>query len=1173
MNILSDAQRQHLDRTVGKARAVGEDGARRALEMLAVDRHEPYSSMTPEQRALRQRLRAHGRQVGDQRDRLRGTQNVDLLTHETAYEHWHRMLFARFLAENGLLVEPSSGVPVTLAECEDLARDRGEDTWALAGRFAQRMLPQVFRSDDPVLQVTLPPETRQGLEKLLGDLPPEVFLADDALGWTYQFWQSAEKDRVNSRVKSGEKVSGRTLPALTQLFTDDYMVLFLLHNTLGAWHGGRLLGNHPEVARAATSEQELRDAVALPHYTFDYLRFVRTPADGNGEGPAVEAGSWQPAAGTFAAWPSTARDLRVLDPCCGSGHFLVAAFQVLVRLRQAEEGLDSERAIQSVLAENLFGLELDARCTQIAAFNLALAAWRMAGRVVRLPELNIACTGLAPGASKSEWLELAGDDVRVSMAMDRLYSLFQQAPELGSLIDPGRMLAKGELWSAEFSQVQPLLHTALQRAEVISSDERHELGVAAQGMSKAAEILGSHYHLVITNVPYLKRGKQSETLKAFSATYHPDAKNDLATVFLERCLAFCGEGGTATMVLPQNWLFLTTYRQFREHLLKRASWHVLARLGPGAFTTVTGEVVKAILLGISHGKLGSATSGNTFASLDASAPRAPQEKAPLLGTAEVRRLDQVAQLANPDARIMDFDEPAAGWLSDYADYGKGSTTGDAPRFLHCFWEQPRLEAPYIRWLDSPTPGDVWSGRSLVCIAPLDAPQLKAQLGCRLHGQEVWGRTGVAVNKMSRLEPFLYLGEVFDDNVCPICPRDQEHLLAVCAYVQSSQFHDDIRGVDQALKVTAATLTKVPFEPDQWQDVATARYPEGLPQPYTNDPTQWLFHGHPAKTNDALQVAVARLVGYRWPAEIDTEMTLSPEARDLASRCDALLPCADDDGIACLPAVRGESTAADRVRRLLRAALGGEWSAAKEQELLHNAAGSRRPPTSLDEWLRDRFFEEHCALFQHRPFIWHIWDGRKDGFHALVNYHRLVGADGEGRRTLQALAYAYLGDWIDRQKAEQREGEEGADARVAAALDLQEQLQRILEGEPPYDLFVRWKPLHQQAIGWEPDVNDGVRINIRPFLSASLRTGGRTGAGLFRWKPKIDWGKDRGREPDGLRPQADYPWFWGCDPEAHSDHRVDFLGGAAFDGQRWNDLHYTNATRQAARDAAVEGRSS
>ena len=997
MNILSDAQRQHLDRTVGKARAVGEEGAHRALEMLAVDRHEPYSSMTPEQRALRQRLRAHGRQVGDQRDRLRGTQHVDLLTHETAYEHWHRMLFARFLAENGLLVEPSSGVPVTLAECEDLARDRGEDTWALAGRFAQRMLPQVFRSDDPVLQVTLPPETRQGLEKLLADLPSDVFLADDALGWTYQFWQSAEKDRVNSRVKSGEKVSGRTLPALTQLFTDDYMVLFLLHNTLGAWHAGHLLGKHPEVASAASSEQELRDTVALPDYTFDYLRFVGTPADGIGEGTAREAVSWTPAAGTFAAWPGTARDLRVLDPCCGSGHFLVAAFQVLVRLRQAEEGLDSDRAIQSVLEENLFGLELDPRCTQIAAFNLALAAWRMAGHVVRLPELNIACTGLAPGASKSEWLELAGDDVRVSMAMDRLYSLFQRAPELGSLIDPGRMLAKGELWSAEFSQLQPLLHTALQRDEVISSDERHELGVAAQGMSKAAEILGGHYHLVITNVPYLKGTKQAEGLRTFTLTHHPDAKGDLATVFLERCLRFASNCGCAAMILPQNWLFLRSYRALRRRLLGKDLWNFAAWLGAGAFDAISGEVVKPVLVGISTGSGIDSASGSdrSFCLMDVSTARETTQKASALRCGILSRTTQSAQLRNPDCRITpDTVLPETNELLErYATGRAGIQSGDYTRFGRCFWEVARVSNGWS-YQQSTTPHDRDFGGCEHILLWEDGQGafvefVRARLGA--NGLKAWIRgvdclrlSGVAISQMQGLPVSIYSGQLFDNNVAVILPRRKEDVTAIWCYCSSDEYRTAVRRIDKQLKVTNATLVKVPFDVARWKAIAREKYPDGLPKPYTNDPTQWLFHGHPAKANHALQVAVARLVGYRWPAELDPEMTLSSDARDLVCQCDALLSYADDDGIACLPAVRGESTAADRVRSLLSAAFGGEWSAAKEQELLHDAAGSRRSAASLDEWLRDRFFEEHCTLFQQRPFIWHIWDGRKDGFHALVN---------------------------------------------------------------------------------------------------------------------------------------------------------------------------------------------
>jgi hypothetical protein len=182
----------------------------------------------------------------------------------------------------------------------------------------------------------------------------------------------------------------------------------------------------------------------------------------------------------------------------------------------------------------------------------------------------------------------------------------------------------------------------------------------------------------------------------------------------------------------------------------------------------------------------------------------------------------------------------------------------------------------------------------------------------------------------------------------------------------------------------------------------------------------------------------------------------------------------------------------------------------------------------------------------------------------VNVHKITGADGEARRTLEAITYSYLGDWIDRQKADQADGKEGADARLIAAQDLQAQLEKILEGEAPYDLFVRWKALHEQAIGWEPDINDGVRLNIRPFMTAELAKGGKKGAGLLRWKPNIKWSKDRGKEPQSLRPKIDFPWFWSCDDQA-----TDFAGGKEFDGNRWNDLHYTRATKEAARQAAAE----
>jgi hypothetical protein len=299
------------------------------------------------------------------------------------------------------------------------------------------------------------------------------------------------------------------------------------------------------------------------------------------------------------------------------------------------------------------------------------------------------------------------------------------------------------------------------------------------------------------------------------------------------------------------------------------------------------------------------------------------------------------------------------------------------------------------------------------------------------------------------------------------------------------------------------------------------------------------------------VAVARLLGYQWPRQTGSSFPDCP-----ALGPDGLETLADQDGVVCFRQVRNEPPAADRLRTSLADAYGKEWSHALERKLIA-ASGSKAE--SLEDWLLNDFFAQHCDLFHNRPFIWHIWDGRKDGFNVLVNYHRLAGPNGEGHRTLETLAYAYLGDWIKRQKDGMTRGEAGADDRHAAALELEGQMKKILAGEPPYDLFIRWKPLHQQPIGWEPDINDGVRLNCRPFMAATL-TRGKAGAGLFRVRPgtSLKWEKDRGKEP--VRAKQNFPWFWKWDEQT-----VDFAGNGEFDGNRWNDCHYTTGFKRTARE--------
>ncbi len=1156
---LDKALRRALEATVVKARDIAELAASQALNRLSVGEAKAAEYLNDQQRQLRTRLRAHGRQLGDSKQ-ANGQQSLNKLITEVAYEHWHRMLFARFLEQNHLLMYDEH-TPLTLAECSELVQDpdtlrddlerRCQSGWELAGVLASKMLPQIFRIDSPVFALEFAPEHQRELEKLVIGLATDTFRAQDSLGWVYQFWQSKRKEEVN---KSEVKIGADELSPVTQLFTEPYMVSFLLDNSLGAWWAGQRLTDHDW--QTAQSEQQLRDKAAIPGVPLSYLRFVK---DENSQ-------QWQPASGTFNAWPKHLSELKALDPCCGSGHFLVAAFLMLVPMRMETEQLNARQAIDKVLSENLHGLELDQRCVELAAFAVALEAWRYpdAGGYRTLPELHLACSGLSIAAARDEWKELSrkAGKQNLTIALDWMYQTFQDAPVLGSLINPRRSKAAQ---IAQWSELQQLLGEALTQdqanqqsqadGEISALTNRLEAGIVAQGLAKAAELLTGQYTWVITNVPYLARGKQHDTLKDYCETYYPEGKNDLATVFLDRCLEFCEQGGTASIVLPQNWLFLTSYRKFREKLLQNDSWHLIARLGAQAFQTPMWDF-NVQLITLSRGNaagqfadlLHSGEQGNWIRGVDVSEPRTAAEKAAGLLTDEVKSMQQGRQLENPDARLTFESQEVGELLSAHAVCPRGIVSGDGEKWSRCFWELTFSNR--WRFFAGTTEATAhYSGQQKV----IDWYTQGAGMLRPGIDNVALGYKGVNVSLMASLAVTLYGGDFYDQTTASIRPNDQGKVAALYSYASSLEFKANIRTLDQKLNVTPATLIKVPFDLDHWVKVAKEQYPNGLPQPYTNDPTQWIFHGHPCGSviwdedskgtahgdlrvdDSVLQVAVARLLGYRWPAELDPDMELAAEQREWVNRCQGLAGFVDDDGIVCLPPIRGEKAADQRLEALLQAAYGETWTTPLKNRLL-DAVGSQ----SLSLWLRDKFFEQHCKLFQHRPFIWHIWDGLKDGFSVLVNYHKLDKAG------LERLIYTYLGDWIRTQQAGLVNKDDGAQERLAAAEALKKELEAILEGEKPYDIFVRWKPLAEQPIGWTPDLNDGVRLNIRPFLYA--RDVGKKDAGILRWKPNIKWTKDRGKDVESA------PWY-----------RLGLEHGEG-EGARINDHHLSLADKHKARES-------
>jgi hypothetical protein len=801
MPALASDLRKTLETTVVKARDLAERGAREALTALAVGASEPFSSMNEEDRKLRNRLRAHGRQLGDQRDPQKGTQSIERLVREMAYEHWHRMLFARFLAENQLLIEPTSGVAISLDECEELAAEEGTNLWGLAAQFAQEMLPQIFRVDDPVLAAKLPLEIRQQLQGLVAGLELDVFTASDSLGWTYQFWQTKRKKEVND---SGVKIGADELSPVTQLFTEDYMVDFLLDNTLGAWHAGKVLAANPQLAATAQSEEELRQAVALPGCSWSYLRFIQS-----------EEGLWMPAAGTFDGWPKTAAELKCLDPCMGSGHFVVAMFERLVALRMGEEGLNKKAAVAVVIENNLFGLEIDPRCTQIGAFNLALAAWRRVGHC-KLPVMNVACSGLAPNTREDDWLALAGDNERLRNGMARIYRLFDKAAVLGSLINP--RADEADLLVASYQELQPLLAHAL--AKEAKDDNSHELAVTAQGLAKAAGMIADKYSLIATNVPYLARGKQEDLLREYCDINHSEARADLATCFIERCFQFSADGGSCCLVSPQSWLFLGTHKSLRKGLLQNVSWNSLATLGAGAFQTISGEVVNTVL---SIASKIAPTKYMRISSVTATQLESAPEKVKALRNGALLPLSQHEQTLNPDCRIIIGERSDLPLLSELAVVSSGMLTGDIAQYIRYFWEQDQIQPAWEFLQSSVSSNCFYGGRQQVVLWEKGCGRLYQYAESVKHlntatqrwrtGQEAWGRKGVVVSCMGSLECTLYTGDRFDNNVGVIVPKNENDLSAIWMFCSSEEFSHHLRLIDRSIKVTPSTFVKVPVDRD------------------------------------------------------------------------------------------------------------------------------------------------------------------------------------------------------------------------------------------------------------------------------------------------------------------------------------------------------------------------
>ena len=379
------------------------------------------------------------------------------------------------------------------------------------------------------------------------------------IGWMYQYYNTEPKDKVFADLKKNIKISKQNIPAATQLFTPDWIVRYMVENSLGRlWYEG-----HPDFDKSQW-KYYLDEAPQEPQVE-QQLKDIRA------QYAKMEL-----------------EQLKVIDPCMGSGHILCYLFDVLMQI-YLDNGYSKREAVRSILENNLFGLDIDKRAAQIAYFSVMMKAWEYDSNFFsrsNIPQprvYDIQESNWLGGAYKHEMGNFLNSQERRD-TLNYLLDAFVDAKEYGSIL-----------------QIKPLNYEGLKEAwETSAAATAHDANMAmwydaakdaVAQLIEQAVMLSQKYDAVVTNPPYMGSSGMGANLTNFVKKYYPDSKSDLFAVFIEVCSHMAAEKRYQAMITQHAWMFLSSYEKLREKMMLTETVN-MAHLGARAFEEIGGEVVQ-----------------------------------------------------------------------------------------------------------------------------------------------------------------------------------------------------------------------------------------------------------------------------------------------------------------------------------------------------------------------------------------------------------------------------------------------------------------------------------------------------------------------------------------------------------------------------------------------------
>jgi len=841
---------------------------------------------------------------------------------ETAYTWVNRLLALRCMEARDLIDEVILQKEVyggrSLAHHRLIGRNPALSAAADDGLFA--MLVQAFTEQAKHLPLLFTPKAPgvalkpsvaalkrciaylSGTEAVRGQEPStrEVFQAPDALGWAYQYWNTEEKDRVfeTVRTKKGAKIEGADIVPATQLYTEDYMVKFLVQNSLGAtWAGIK-----PDTQLVEKWEYFIWNADRAP----------------------------------MAIKP--VRDITFLDPACGSGHFLIEAFDLFFDMYMEEGEITGESAIcASILTNNLFGIDIDQRAVQISEAALWMKAAEKAFGFTGTPT-NLVATKIRLPRNKDhlrDFLVKHPEDKPLAPALEAVFEALQHADELGSLLLLEEPVEK-ELWLIKeredeqastiqtkslFSEYTKPVQTLLpintedwdtwktrtverirehfsEHAEVASLQEQF-FGVEAEKGWKLFELLGREHDVVAANPPWMGSKNMGKTVYSYLARYYPSGKRDTYAAFVLRCTRLCKRGGYTAMITQQAWLFLKAFASMRstedsgsgdfKGLLNTVSWECLVQLGRYAFSELGNAVIQPALLIFRNQP---PRSTQRIFGIRLKAPRLAHEQAEKLRACSKVHSSSIVSVVEQKALLSIPESPVVYWLrsrffqilqsEDRVNLGRnrisgvhiGLCTGHNDRFVRFTWEcsSDRDSWPfcaragrYQKWWGLNSSNVLWKQKGR---------EYSETGGSAVRSVDKMFRTGVTYGLMSSgaMGARLLTGdEMFEQASVSLIPYDTvlpEELLAILNTRVVSYL---LRVVTQDLKFNAGYVERLPYVWPSEYAVTTVKSCVALKQRWCSiDPLERVYAGEMnIEEKSKLEAVLATLEGFVERCGVDS----------------------------------------------------------------------------------------------------------------------------------------------------------------------------------------------------------------------------------------------------------------------------------------------------------------